>query len=233
MSESELGPMVNRTRPVTSSVKRVRVDHAAWWGGMLASVVLHALVVMLWGGDIIQVEGTSPSRRWSSFVSGGGAIQSIRISFSHSEEMPPPPTPIIEVEIPRVKMREISVSLPGARLLPVRLPARLPGISGGSGSGRDGLGEGGDGEGEQGYEAPVPKSVIPQWDPPESVRGLQVTVYVLVDEQGWPRDVELDPPTPDNGFNRHIVSQVKGWKYRPARRAGQSITGWAEITFIF
>ena len=74
---------------------------------------------------------------------------------------------------------------------------------------------------------------MPHWDPPGSVRGMEVTVRVFVDATGRPGLVELDPPTPDEGFNRDIMRQVRAWEYRPALRDGTPVDGWAEITFIF
>ena len=62
---------------------------------------------------------------------------------------------------------------------------------------------------------------------------MEVTVRVFVNASGRPSLVELDPPTPDEDFNRDIVRQVRAWEYRPARRDGAAVEGWAEITFIF
>ena len=63
---------------------------------------------------------------------------------------------------------------------------------------------------------------------------MEVTVRVFVDAEGHPTGmVELDPPTPDDRFNRTIMEQVKNWEYQPARRDGSPVEGWAEITFIF
>lgn len=213
------------------SVLHARANRAAWWGGMLASVVLHALVFLLWVGDRPTLEGAAPGQRQPKLLAGGGAMQSVRVSLPRRTEIPAPPKPVLSVDIPDLDLRveELELSLEGVDLLPVGRPAPLPGIGGGPGSGQGG--EGGDGDG---YRSPIPRSVVPQWDAPGSVRGMEITVRVFVDAEGHPTGiVELDPPTPDDGFNRTIMDQVKTWEYQPARRDGSPVEGWAEITFIF
>jgi hypothetical protein len=225
--------MLNSTRPVKLFIGRVRYERAAWWAGMFASLVLHTLVVLFWIGDMVQLEEAAPDQRLYSHTTGGRLIRSIRVSSSRREEIPLPPDPIIEVKMPHLDMTEIAAPLPVEHLLSLGLSAWLPSPRSEFGLGPGKLSDIGDSKTEYGYQAPVPKFVAPQWDPPDSARGLEVTVYVLVDEDGWPQDVELDPPTPDDGFNDRIVNQVRGWKYQPARRHGRSTFGWAEITFVF
>ncbi len=58
-------------------------------------------------------------------------------------------------------------------------------------------------------------------------------VRVFVDETGRPGLATLDPPTPDEAFNRKILREVRSWEYRPGERYGVAVDGWAEITFIF
>ena len=225
--------MLNITPPVKLFLGRAPYGRAAWWAGMFASLFLHTLAVLLWIGDTSQLEEAAPSQRLNSHTTSDRLIQSIRVSSSRREEIRLPPDPIIEVKIPPVEMTVIASSLPTEHLLSLGLSSSLPSPGSEFGLGTGSLGDVGAGKAEYEYQAPVPKFVAPQWDPPASARGLAVTVYVLVDEGGWPQDVELDPPTPDDGFNGRIVKQVKGWKYQPARRDGRSTSGWAEITFVF
>ncbi|MCG8467318.1 MAG: energy transducer TonB [Gemmatimonadetes bacterium] len=213
------------------SIRHARADRTAWWGGLLASAILHALLFVLWVGEAPAIEEAAAGARQPRVRAGGGALQATRVSIPERAEIPPPPEPILSVEVPQVDrtVEPVQVALEGAELLPAGRPAPLPGIGGGPVRGRGG----GDGEGE-GYLSPVPRSVIPQWDPPSSVRGMEVTVRVFVDAAGQPTGiVELDPPTPDAGFNREIMKQVREWEYQPARRNGSPVEGWAEITFIF
>ena len=139
------------------------------------------------------------------------------------------PGPCSRSDVPEVEIQETEANRIVADLLPVGVPAPSAGRGEGAGQGDDGEGGGVDG----GYIAPVPRSVVPHWDPPGSVRGMEVTVRIFVDATGRPGLVELLPPTPDEGFNRDIIRQVRGWEYRPALRDGDPVDGWAEITFIF
>ena len=159
---------------------------------------------------------------------GGGGLQAIRVSVPRRIEIPPPPRPVLAVEMPEIEMRETEVEI-SSELLPVGTPAPAIGRGQGVGSGDEGAG-GGEGDG---HVSPVPRSVVPSWDPPGSVRGMEVTVRVFVDATGRPSLVELDPPTPDEDFNRDIRRQVRAWEYRPALRNGTPVEGWAEIVFIF
>jgi TonB family protein len=144
-------------------------------------------------------------------------------------EIPPPPAPRLAVEAPAVEFDEPRARLEGLALQPVATAGAMPGLGGGAGSA---TGEGA-GSGED-YASPVPRSIVPHWDPPESVRGMEITVRVLVDERGRPiGKVELDPPTPHAGFNRQIVERIRRMEYHPARRNGRPVEAWAEITFVF
>ena len=158
---------------------------------------------------------------------GGGGLQSVRVSVPRRIEIPPPPRPVLAPDAPEIEVRETAPEI-SADLLPVGIPAPPAGRGAAVGPGEGEGGGGGDG-----YVSPMPRSVVPHWDPPGSVRCMEVTVRVFVDATGRPSLVELDPPTSDEGFNRDIMRQVRAWEYRPARRDGTAVEGWAEITFIF
>lgn len=81
---------------------------------------------------------------------------------------------------------------------------------------------------------PVPRSLLPQWSPPEEVRGSRVTVHVEVGSDGRPTGhVRLEPPTESESFNQRLRDALTSIRYRPATRAGAPVTAWAEITFVF
>lgn len=222
-------PTVPQMRRTPRSTRHARADRVRWWGGLLASVALHALLFLLWRADA-GAPGTPAGVERPDVRAGGGAVRAVRVTLPERREIPAPPRPVPAIEVPEMApARPLEVAFPGPEALPVAAPARLPGLGGGPSSGEGG--RGGDGDG---YLAPVPRSVLPHWDPPASVRGLEVTVRVFVDETGAPTGlVELDPPTPDDGFNREIRDRVKRMRYRPATRRGTPVAGWAEITFIF
>lgn len=210
------------------SERNARWNRRASLGGLGCSAVLHVLLFVLWVNDVPLGDGAPPGEAQPELDVGGGGLQAMNVSVPRQREITPPPRPIETVDVPEVEIREIETPQIGGDLLPVANPAPLPGIGGGPGAG-----EGGQGGSGEGYSQPIPRSVVPHWDPPGSVRGLEVTVRVFVDATGRPSLVELDPPTPDDGFNREIMREVRGWEYRPARREGVPVEGWAEITFIF
>ena len=227
MREKVTGDGRTNRPPAGVSALRRRRDRAAWWGGMLASALLHALILFGPAGRApefarLASRGTNPELRV-----GGGGLQSIQVSVPRRVEIPPPPRPVLALDAPEIELREAVPEI-SADLLPVGAPAPPAGRGAAAGPG-----EGEGGGGADGYISPVPRSVVPHWDPPGSVRGMEVTVRVFVDATGRPSLVELHPPTPDEGFNRDIMRQVRAWEYRPAQRDGTAVEGWAEITFIF
>ena len=212
-----------------ASVRGRRRERAAWWGGMLVSALLHALILFGPAGRApefarLATPGANPELR-----EGGGGLRSLRIAPPRRVEIPPPPRPVLDVNTPEIEVREAVPEI-STDLLPVGVPAPAAGRGAGPGPGP---GEGEGGGGRDGYVAPVPRSVVPHWDPPDAVRGMEVTVRIFVDAAGRPSLVELVPPTPDEDFNRDIMRQVRAWEYRPAQRDGAAVDGWAEITFIF
>lgn len=196
---------------------------------MAASLALHLLAFLLWRGasplPAIDLPGHS-----TDAAPGGGGLQAVTARLPEVREIPPPLRPVLAIDVPDVEITTVSTAISGPALSPAPA-APLPGVGGGAGKGD---GDGGSGDGESDYVSPVPRSVLPHWDPPGSVRGMEVTVRVLVDERGHPTgEVVLEPPTPDRRFNREIEERVRRMEYRPALRGGRPVAGWAEITFIF
>lgn len=212
------------------SVRHARRHRVAWRVGILISVGLHALAFLLWRGAAPLPVEPSPGDSVARPAAGGGALRALAVRMPAARDIPPPPRPALAVDVPEVEVRDFEAPVSGPVLAPVSPVALVPGSEGGA---RGGPG-GGAGDGDDAFVPPMPRSVIPHWDPPESVRGLEVTVRVHVDADGHPTgDVELVPPTPDRGFNREIIERVHDMEYRPASRNGRPVSGWAEITFIF
>lgn len=195
---------------------------------MFASALLHAFLLLACVRPAPEFERAARPGADPDLPAGGGGLRALRVSMLRRIEIPPPPRPILAVDMPEIEIREAQMEV-SSELLPVGAPAPSAGLGAGAGPGDEGAG-GGEGDG---YVSPVPRSVVPHWDPPGAVRGMEVTVRVFVDATGRPSLVELDPPTPDEDFNRDIMRQVRAWEYRPALRHGTPVDGWAEITFIF
>jgi len=201
----------------------------AWRTGFAASTLLHLLVFVLWRGAVPLSPHETAGPRNPDLASGGGALQAVNARLPTAIEIPPPPQPVVAIEAPVIQVEDLEASLPGPDLAPVAQVATFPGIDGARGKG-----DGGDGSGAEDFRSPMPRSILPRWDPPTSVRGLEVTVRIHVDARGRPTgEVYLDPPTPDRKFNREIEDSVRRMAYRPALRNGAPVAAWAEITFIF
>lgn len=157
---------------------------------------------------------------------GGGALQAFNVTAPGPFEIPPPPEPAELTEEPVVDLPEIG----GPVSVTLGAPGRSRGGASGSGS-TPGSGLGGTGSRTT---SPVPRSIVPEWDPPGDVRGMRVTARVLVSAEGRPLgEVQLVPPTPDEAFNRRLVEKVLQMAYIPGRRDGEPVEAWAEITFVF
>lgn len=210
-------------------MRHARRHRVVWRVAMLASVALHALAFLLWRGAAPVPLALASGDPRAIPAAGGGGVRAVAVRMPATREIPPPPRPALAVDAPEVEVREFEAPISGPVLAPVSQVALVPGRDGGTGSG-----PGGTGGGDDAFVPPMPRSVIPHWDPPESVRGLEVTVRVHVGPDGRPTgDVELVPPTPDRRFNREIIDRVNDMEYRPASRNGRPVPGWAEITFIF
>ncbi len=229
-AEPNRGWVTARPRDATpASIRTSRRERSLWASALLLSVALHALAFLLWRGAAPLGDPLMAHLPGSHPRMGGGAAPAVLLASPRQARIPPPPAPVLAIEAPEVEPDEPASPSSGPDLRPAAALA-LPGIGGGTGPGAAGRGSG---EGSD-YVSPVPRSVLPYWDPPPSVRGLEVTVRIFVDETGRPTGmVELDPPTPDGRFNKEIITRVRRMEYHPARRNGAPVPGWAEITFVF
>ena len=73
--------------------------------------------------------------------------------------------------------------------------------------------------------------------PRQAVRaGLEgtVTLRVLVDEQGWPRSVEIEQSSGhrelDRSAREHVLAK---WRFHPAQRQGRAISAYALVPIDF
>ncbi len=229
-AEPNRGKATARRRDATpASTRTSRRERPLWAAALLASVALHALAFLLWRGAAPLGDPRTADRRAATPRSGGGAAIAVFVGPPRQARIPPPPAPVLAIEAPEVEPDQPAAPSSGPDLRPATALA-MPGIGGGTGPGPSGQGSG---DGTD-YVSPVPRSVLPYWDPPPSVRGLEVTVRILIDDTGRPTGmVELDPPTPDGRFNKEIITRVRRMEYHPARRNGAPVAGWAEITFVF
>ncbi|MCL7978444.1 MAG: energy transducer TonB [marine benthic group bacterium] len=171
----------------------------------------------------------------SNAAAGSGALQAISFAEVRSIEIPPPPAPLPSLDAPEVTIVETrppsfatgQLERPGS--MAGRQAGFSPGLPGGTGEG-DG---GSDAEGRYRNTVPEPRVIIPDWDPPNEVKGMRVRMRVLVDERGNAVDVELEPPTPNDRFNRKLIETAMAMEFKPALRNGRPVRDWAVITRIF
>lgn len=199
--------------------------------GLALSVALHAGLFLAWRSER-PVAGASvaagPRSGDPVAAAGGGALRAIALAPLRSIEIPSPPKPIPVLDAP-----DVSVTVPTERLSAGASLAR-PGGSGAGIPGATGRGDGGaDAEGRYRNTVPEPRVIIPEWDAPADVRGMEVRLRVLVDERGRAVDVELDPRTPDEKFNRRLIESAMAMEFKPALRNGRPVRDWAVITRIF
>lgn len=201
--------------------------------GLLASAALHATLFLLWRAAPLPVsEAEGAGTRAAPVAGGGAAMRALSVRLPERRPIPSPPRPVPVPDRPEITVESPAVS-PSFTAAPLAAPAPVRGgrgTGGATGAGTDS----GAGEAAGRMTPPVPRSLFPEWDPPDEVRGMRVTVRLRVDASGEPTgEVELRPPTPSRAFNRKLRENVVRMEYYPARRAGRAVAGWAEITFVF
>jgi TonB family protein len=206
--------------------------------GLLLSLAFHAAIFWVFRSER-PVEGASvaagPRTGDSNAAAGSGALQAIAFAEVRSTEIPPPPTPLPSLDAPDVTIVETrapsfatgELERPGSTA--GRQAGFVPGLPGGTGSGDGGT----DAEGRYRNTVPEPRVIIPDWDPPNEVKGMRVRMRVLVDERGNPVDVQLEPPTPNDRFNRKLIETAMEMEFKPALRNGRPVRDWAVITRVF
>jgi hypothetical protein len=195
---------------------------------LLVSAVLHGIFFVAWRGSSSAPAGgpAESAQAAPTLAYGGGALLAISVSAPRPFEIPAPPELAELTDEPALDVLEVG----GPVSVTLGRPGPAQGDASGSGS-SPGPGLGGTGSRTT---SPVPRSIVPEWDPPGDVRGTRVTARVLVSAEGQPLgEVQLVPPTPDQAFNRRLVEKVLQMQYIPGRRDGEPVEAWAEITFVF
>ena len=221
-------PGTARARPGAGRKGQGRRSQQSLFSGcLLASVVAHALVFWLQPGSAARERGAVAAARAFPEVARGG-MQGVTVRRSPAPQPIPRPARPVIVAVPDLTPRE--VDFPHLETAFQAGPVGLPLGAGGAGDAGRGAG---DADGSDDYVPAIPRSVAPRWNPPESARGMEITVRVFVAASGEAGLVELDPPTPDERFNREIIRAAREWRYQPATRLGSPVDGWAEIVFVF
>ena len=207
--------------------------------GFALSALIHAVLLAGWRTSRLEDPGSlAAGPRTGDFraAAGGGEMLAIAIAPPRPIIIPAPPAtqprlakPEVAVDEPEqlVQTPELSGPVGGATLLSDRGgPGLLDADGGGDG--------GNNASGRDRRTFPTPRSIIPVWDPPREVKGMRVTVRVLVDARGEPTgEILVQPRIPDSGFDRRLRKELLSMDYVPASRGGRAVSDWAEMTFTF
>jgi outer membrane biosynthesis protein TonB len=246
-----------RFRPVrplnrTATERGDRRWHRSLGLGVLSAVLLHLLILLIWRTELplprspFTAAGTMAGDIRAAEGGGSGLeIVEIRAEQPPVEEPEPEPIPVPTPE--QVVIVQEPRPAPQAPPAPATTPtqqgtgapgqggdagqADAPGTATGTGAGAGGSG----GEGDAGLIAPVPRGMIlPPPDRPRSVRGMEVTVWVFVNERGRVAgdSTRLAPPTPDARYNDRLRRSAAEWVFEPARRAGRAVGAWYPFEII-
>ncbi len=210
---------------------------------LAVSVLLHAAVLILWPVEPPPPPETGdPAGTASTPVPPPDeALRAVQVDIARpavdpgGREGPPAASRLPDTEASAV--REPVSSQAALSLERVTAGAagstRLALTTGGEGASSGGQRAAGSGEPGR-ISPPVPRSLLPRWDPPPEIRGTRVTVRVEVGRDGRPTgQVRLEPPTENGDFNRRLRETLTSLRYRPGTRAGEPVKAWAEITFVF
>jgi len=223
--------------PSTTSDNARRYRRVARWG-LLLSVGVHAAAFLLWRTDLQPlIDTVAAGRRAGDAMAapGGGVMQAIALAAPREIVIPPRPDAVPALDAPQVELREPSEPRLQARFADFRSGGSAIGSQTGPGL-PDGVGRGDGGADAQGrfrMTAPEPRVIVPEWDPPDEVKGTRVQIRVLVSADGRALDVELRPRTPNARFNRRLVETYMAADYKPAMRMGRAVSAHTEITLIF
>lgn len=238
MEEPQAGKQRSDGRFPSSASGNARRHRRTARVGLAISLALHATVFLAWRGELQPLPGTVAAglRMGDAMAApGGGIMQAIALAPPREIVVPPPPDAQPEFDAPEVEVQTPPEPQLQARFADMRSGVAFPGPDDGPGR-PDGTGRGdggADAEGQFRVTAPEPRVIVPEWDPPDEIRGTTVQIRVLVSAEGRALDVELRPRTPNAGFNRRLVDTYMRMDYKPGRRMGQAITAPAEITLIF
>jgi hypothetical protein len=80
---------------------------------------------------------------------------------------------------------------------------------------------------------PTPtETILPPFDAPSSVRGVEIVVTFDIDERGRIVSVSF-PPTRDGGYNRKLRERLEGYRFRPGHTAdGQPVRAKYQLSIF-
>jgi len=207
--------------------------------GFALSGLVHVVLLTGWRTNGPEDPGSlAAGPRTGDFraAAGGGEMLAIAIAAPRAIVIPAPPASQPRLAEPEVELDEPEQLVQTPALFGPAGGAMQISDRGGPGLlNADGGGDGGNNaSGRDRRTFPTPRSIIPLWRPPNDVKGMVVTVRVLVDAQGRPTgEILVQPRIPNAGFARKLRKEMLSMDYVPGSRGGQAIADWAEVTLTF
>lgn len=213
MASERIGQRVNREREV-------------WRLGLLLSVLFHLILVLL-SNTVFEIGRSAAGPAAGSALAAPGEDAMVSVVLPPATEIWIPPRP----EVPLIDPVDVEVPFPemAENWVELRPPQDRvdPGVRGG-----EGRGDAGDADEGNRQAAPIPKGIImAPLERPNSVRGHEVTVHVLVNAAGVVESVYLDPPTPDGRYNDALIREARDWVFSPAIIQGRPVAMWTSYTW--
>jgi outer membrane biosynthesis protein TonB len=210
--------------------------------GLVASVVGHALLFLIFGGQRLPPSpfAAAGERQRDVRAAAGGGLEAV--------ELRPPELAMVEavpVPVPAEELAEEEVPEPEPEVEEVVAVAlgQAVDLAGPPGEGEergldDGVGEGDGGTQSEGLFRVVPPRprglTLPPGDRPSDVRGKEIEVWVYVSAAGRvvPDSTRLSPPSGDRRFDRRLRDHAAAWVFEAASRDGRPVAEWFRYTII-
>jgi hypothetical protein len=220
-------------------------------GALLASVILHALVFLLFRADLLippSPFAAAGPRAGDDRAAPGGGSELIALRLTEPEAameiVAPQPVPVpVEKPVPEPEIR-IADPKPQLAVGTIRFGEgagrQAAGRGAGTGAGIEGgTGRGDGGTGEEGLFRVMPPSprglILPPSDRPGRVKGMEIDVWVFVNDRGAviADSTRLSPAsTGDRKFDDRLKKQAAEWVFEPARRGGRVVAEWFRYTIV-
>ncbi len=234
----------------TSKTAQYDAKHRRTWRwAMVASVLLHILIFLLFRGDIVLPPSpfaAAGPRSGDARAAAGGGTQIIAMQVVQT---PVPPTvqtvTPVPLPVPEPEVKPILEEPPKPQVVAAVTPAREGTGTVGEGRGEKtgegiegGRGRGDGGTAEEGLFRVVPPSprglILPPSDRPGKVRGKEIDVWVFVTARGEvvADSTRIAPATGDRKFDDRLRKQAAEWVFEPAKRGGQPVAEWFRYTLI-
>ena len=209
--------------------ERRRKGNRIWRYALCASVLVHLLVLLLGGGRPLPLSpfaAAGPETGDNRAAAGGVQALNVVVPPPQPIERPVRPEPV-EFDFEPVEFN-LEEAFEQATFIGERPGNEAAGTETGEGTGDGGTTD----EGRTAVVAPLPRGIFIPDDPPRSVRGKDVKVWVFVSELGEvvADSTRLDPPTRDRRYNDRLLKVASEWRFRPGTRGGVAIAAWTFYT---